>query len=141
MLRNRRRHGEVGMPIRQEILCVCVTAFDLWQLLHPQKEQSTKILPKWKPPEEGWIRGNSDAAFYLDGSGATGAVLRDHQGCFKGGAARWYATCMDVLTMGALACRDGLFLAKKFGATRVQLETDRQEFVSVGAERCSGVRQ
>ena len=51
-----------------------------------------------------WIKCNSDDAFYSDGSGATGAVLRDHHGWFKGGWARWYATCMDVLTIEALAC-------------------------------------
>ena len=50
--RNRRRHGEVGLPIRQAVLWVCDTAFDLWQMLHPQKEQSPRVLPRWKPPEE-----------------------------------------------------------------------------------------
>ena len=63
------------------------------------------------------------------GSGATGAVLRDHHGRFKGGSARWYDTCMDALTMEALACRDGLSLAVKSGATSVLLETDCQELV------------
>ena len=72
--RNRRRHGEVGLPIRQAVLWVCDTAFDLWQMLHPQKEQSPRVLPKWKPPDEGWIKCNSDGAFYSDGSGATGAL-------------------------------------------------------------------
>ena len=78
-----------------------------------------------------WIKCNSDDAFYSDGSGATGAVLRDHHGWFKGGSARWYATCMDVLTIEALACRDGLILEKKIGTTRVLLETDCQELVLV----------
>ena len=82
------------------------------------------MLPRWKPPEEGWIKCNSDGAFYSDGSGATGAVLCDHHGCFKGGSARWYATCME-----ALACRDGLSLAVKSGATSELLETDCQELV------------
>ena len=72
---------------------------------------------------------NSDGAFYSDGSGATGAVLRDHHGRFKGGSARWYDTCMDALTMEALACRDGLSLAVKSGATSELLETDCQELV------------
>lgn len=85
--------------------------------------------PKWKPPEEEWIKCNSDGAFYPDGSGATGAVLRDHHGCFKGGSERWYTACMDALTIEVLACRDGLILAKKNGATSVLLETDCRELV------------
>jgi hypothetical protein len=129
MLRNRHRHGEARMPIRQAVMWVSDTASDLWQLLHPQKEQTPKVLPRWKPPEEDWIKCNPDGAFYPDGSGATGAVLRDHHGCFKGGSTRWYDTCMDALTMEALACRDGVILAKKKGATRVLLETDCQELV------------
>nr|TKW06741.1 hypothetical protein SEVIR_7G260350v2 [Setaria viridis] len=76
MLRNRRRHGEAGLPIRQAVMRVRDTAYDLWQLLHPQKEQVPKVLPRWKPLEEDWIECNFDGAFYLDGSGATGAVLR-----------------------------------------------------------------
>jgi len=40
-------------------------------------------------------------------------------------------TCMDVLTIEALACRDGLILEKKIGTTRVLLETDCQELVLV----------
>ena len=129
MLRNRRRHGEAGMPIRQAVLWVRDTAYDLWHLLHPQKEKAPKVLPRWKPPDEGWIKCNSDGPFYSDGKGATGAVLRDHLGCFRRGFARWYDTCMDALTMEALACRDGLILVMNYGATRVVLETDCYDLV------------
>ena len=62
--------------------------------------------------------------------GETGAVLRDHQGVFRGGA-KWYANCLDALLMEALACRDGLALAQQFGMQQVTMETDCQESVTL----------
>ena len=82
MQRNKRRHGEAGMPIRQAVLWVRDTAFDLWQLMHPPKQS----LPRseqvgWMRPHQGWIKCNVDAAFYAEnGRGATGGVLRDVEG-------------------------------------------------------------
>lgn len=130
MLRNRRRHGEDGLPIRRAVLWVCDTTFDIWQLLHQPKEMVLKVKPTWKLSEEGWIKCNFDGAFYQDGSGATGAV-RDHHGGFKGGVARWYDHCVDALTMEELAFRDGLILVKNHGVTRVSFETDCQELVNL----------
>ena len=86
----------------------------------------------WKPASEGWVKCNVDGAFYADQrQGATGAVLRDHQGVFKGGGAKRYANCLDALLMEALACRDGLALAQQFGMQQVTMETDCQELVTL----------
>ena len=40
--------------------------------------------PAWNPPGDGWLKCNFDGAFYPDGKGATGAVIRDHNGTFHG---------------------------------------------------------
>lgn len=36
----------------------------------------------WKPPDEGWVKLNSDGAKSSQGSSACGGVLRDHNGNF-----------------------------------------------------------
>ena len=85
--------------------------------------------PAWNPPGDGWLKCNFDGAFYPDGKGATGAVIRDHNGTFHGGSAKWYGYCMDALMMEALAFRDAVILAKQRGATRVVFETDCQNLI------------
>lgn len=133
MLRNRRRHGEAGLPIRQAVLWVRDTAFDLWQLLHPVKQAAAREQqPRWSRPDEGWLKCNVDAAFRSEsGRGASGVILRDARGVFLGAQAQAYGHCMDALTAEALACRDGLILAERLGATRLCLETDCQELVNL----------
>ncbi|CAL4887822.1 unnamed protein product [Urochloa decumbens] len=129
MLRNQRRHGDRGLSLYQAVVWVRDTAFDLWQLLHPYKTPSARDKVSWKPPREGWIKCNFDGAHYQDGSGVTGAVLRDHEGEFRHASARWYASGTDALTMEARACRDGLVLAQRQGAAKVAFETDCLELV------------
>jgi ribonuclease HI len=66
-----------------------------------------------------------------DSQGATGAVLRDVDGRFKGGRARWHPHGLDALMMEALACRDGIQLAREKGVLRIQVETDCQELTKL----------
>lgn len=119
MLRNHRRHGETGMPIRQAVLWVRDTTFDLWQLLHPVKQPAAKEQhPRWSQPSEGWLKCNVDAAFSVESMrGSLGAILRDATGGFLGTQAQTYGHCLDALAAEALACRDGLILAERLGAT------------------------
>jgi ribonuclease HI len=49
----------------------------------------------------------------------------------SGGGARWYDHYLDALSMEAMACRDGLLMARQVGAQRVWLETDCQELVKL----------
>mgnify|MGYP003702682549 CR=1 FL=1 len=40
------------------------TAFDLWQLIHPEKERTMIGNPiPWERPAPGWVKCNVDAAF------------------------------------------------------------------------------
>lgn len=84
------------------------------------------------------------ALFYPEsGKGATGAVLGDSAGNFKGGRARWYGYGLDALTMEARACKDGShpILARDSGIQRLVLETDSQELVKIWEmTKCSEVR-
>jgi hypothetical protein len=47
-------------------------------------------------------------AFYeLDGTGKTGAVIRNHDGCFLAGHTIWCNRATDPLLMEAMSCKDG----------------------------------
>lgn len=71
-----------------------------------------------------------DGAFYpATGQGATGAVIRDQVGSFRYGAAKWHAYGLDALTMEAIACREGVVLARNLGIQNLRAETDSQELV------------
>jgi hypothetical protein len=95
------------MPIRQAVIWVRDTAFDLWQLLHSPKQNKPRAeQPRWVKPELGWIKCNVDAAFQTEnGQGATGGVLRDEEGRFLEAQAIAYNHCMDALMAEAYACR------------------------------------
>ena len=86
-----------------------------------------QIVECWRAPPAGWFKCNTDGAFYPDqGQGASGIALRNDAGLFVGGQARWYPHGLDALTLEALACRDGVALARDKGVQRLILETDSQ---------------
>jgi len=94
------------------------------------------VVPRWRPPDQGWVKCNVDAAFLAErGNGASGGILRDDAGCFLEAQATPYALCMDALVAEACACRDGLIMAGRYGATRVHLETDCQEVINLWENR------
>jgi hypothetical protein len=133
MMRNKRRHGELSMPVHQTVLWAKDMAIDLWQLSHchgnPGPECDTA---KWKRWEVGWSKINTDAAFTEESKqGATSAVVRDEHGAFQAAQAIWYDHGLDACTMEALACRDSLRLAVQLGLRRVALETDCLQVVQL----------
>lgn len=137
MRRNSRKHGAPVPSVHQAVMWVRDTAFDLWQISHPtiirdvpQKEM------RWRKPETGWVKLNSDAAFQLnDFSGAAACIIRDDQGQFMAAQAQWYDRILDVCTMEAMACRDGLQLVAQIGAQRVAMETDCLDLVNLWNKR------
>ncbi|TVU03577.1 hypothetical protein EJB05_50894, partial [Eragrostis curvula] len=130
--RNKRRHGEALLPIRVAIEWVRDTAFDLWNLLHPEKGEHTKSTHGWNKPQIGWYKCNVDGAFSeSDRTGATEVVLRDHDDQFMAGRAAWQGEAHDALMMEARACRDGLQMAQQLGVTKLCLETDCLELINL----------
>jgi hypothetical protein len=89
-LRNKRRHEEQVMSLYQAVIWARDTTFDLWNLIKPAAAQSgTRAEPRWKPPDHGVLKINTDAAFNPStGNGATACVIRDHVGGFCDGASK-----------------------------------------------------
>lgn len=130
--RNKRRHGEEPISVWRAVEWARDTAYDLWCLLHPEKEQKLKMTCRWNKPPVGWYKCNADGAFSAaDNTGATGVALRDHDGCFLAGRGAWHGRCTDALMMEALACRDGLLLARQCGVSKLYQETDCMVLVNL----------
>jgi hypothetical protein len=96
-----------------------------------------KILPGhgWRPPDEDWIKINTDAGVSLGNrkSGA-GGVARNPSG-FIGAWSKPYPGVTNPLIAEALALRDGVIFAKLRGFTRVLMETDCKEVVDFWESR------
>lgn len=108
------------MSIKHAVSWARDTVHDLWFLNHPLKPspKATEV-SRWCPPDTGWVKVNSDAAFQVQGKvGATAYVIRDHRGRFRGVKADWYERCLDACMMETLACCDGLRLARQHGGRR-----------------------
>lgn len=129
-MKNKRRHGEVWL-LRQAVTWIKDTAFDLWSILKQTGNHGDRRRQmQWIPPVETWTKCNVDGNFFTNSrEGGTGAVLRDSKGNFRGAKAVWHERCLDAMTMEALACQEGLVLARQCGVQRIHLETDCLELV------------
>ena len=120
------------MSVHQAVVWATDTAIDLWQISQSLQREKPRLELKWMPPDPGSVKVNVDASFQKDDSvGATASIIRDHQGAFRVAQARWYEQGLDACMMEALACRDGLMLAKQHGEHKVLLETDYLELVNL----------
>jgi len=116
MQRNKRLRGEDQPPIKVAVHWSIDMAHDLLEIVKPKEKVSPGFAkPAWKPPPVGWVKCNTDGAYRPDaGHGASGVILRDSTGLLLGGRSRWYPHALDALMMEALACRDGMLLAKEW---------------------------
>lgn len=88
--------------------------------------------PHWCPPPDVIIRVNFDAAFKSETyQGASGAVLHNAQGQFVAAQCKRHESIPDALPAEAYACRDAALLIRNLELTKVIVETDRQELVSL----------
>lgn len=98
---------------------------ELASLKVPKVPKLVRTPEKWRCPEEGWVKVNSDAGFdAAEFSSSSGVVIRDHRGAVKAAAARWFDDVPDVLTAEAMAAKEGLELAVENGYDKVILEVD-----------------
>jgi hypothetical protein len=74
------------------------------------------VLKRWKPPPQGTLKINVDAAFnHLDGEAALGVVIRDWEGNLKLTGWRVILHCRDAEEAEAIARREGVL-----GSSNVQ---------------------
>ncbi|KAI4984823.1 hypothetical protein ZWY2020_017453 [Hordeum vulgare] len=106
-----------------------------WQEVHgrPAGEVKQRVVQRWEPPKEGWIKVNSDGAVArreCGGSGG-GAIIRDHQRAFLAAACHHFPHIVDPASAEILACRRALQVAAEVNAMRVHVELDAEEVVDM----------
>ncbi|GJN37087.1 hypothetical protein PR202_gb26009 [Eleusine coracana subsp. coracana] len=122
--RNSRRHGNETWSPYKAAKFVTRMVDDVFQI-HQNEPPKEKVIIGWRPPEVGYLKLNTDGAFYMMSSlGGTGAVLRNHEGTLVRAQARWYDHMEDASFAEALAVRDGMIMAKESGANRIIVESD-----------------
>ena len=86
----------------------------------------------WEKPLEGMLKLNFDAGFDSDsGTGATGAILRDHTGFFVAASCSNIPFVQDAATAEARGLRDGLLLANEMGCNKICVEGDCMEDIEI----------
>ena len=101
-------------------------------------KNSSNVDERWTLPNSGFVKVNVDAAFHADcGSGATAAVIRDFKGNFIAANCAYIDRGLNVVSMEAMAMRDGLNLANSLGFHNVEAESDSTQVIS----SCSGQSQ
>ncbi|KAI4974937.1 hypothetical protein ZWY2020_048544 [Hordeum vulgare] len=80
---------------------------------------------RWKRPEPRFLKLNVDASFHAnEGAGSVAGVLRDERGNFIAGFCKFIPFAAEVVTIEAMAMRDGLLLANSLGFNRVEAKSD-----------------
>ncbi|KAM3391191.1 hypothetical protein ACQJBY_012702 [Aegilops geniculata] len=96
-----------------------------------------KVVQKWQPPDDPFIKVNVDASFHEEThQGGTGLGIRNHKGTLLRAQAVWYDAGLSAMAMEAYAIRDGVQLACDLGMQKVIVETSAQTVVYMWSTRC-----
>ena len=94
-------------------------------------KKEVQVKEGWKKPAENYVKLNVDASFSeATGTGATGAIIRDHTGQAIALAQRFLQHVGDAPMAEAFALLDGLRLAEQVGCNRILVNTDCMQVVS-----------
>ncbi|KAF7835618.1 hypothetical protein G2W53_010477 [Senna tora] len=84
----------------------------------------------WRPPAEGWVKGNVDGSFFGDeGSAGLGVIFRDHQGSVIDGCCA-VSSASSSFMVEAFAVRRALLMASDLQIDKLVIESDCQVLVS-----------
>jgi hypothetical protein len=109
--RNDRRHGKAPIHPGAAMEWALEACDQLSTSIPSNKETGMQQPVSWTPPEQGVLKLNTDGAFLQEScTGATGAVLRGSDGCFRAASARWMNSVGSAPLAEAEALRDGVRL-------------------------------
>lgn len=85
----------------------------------------------WAKPPAGWLKLNVDGSVAVtSGQAGCGGVLRDHQGCWKGGFMYKIGTC-SVAEGEEWGVLQGLCMASRLGVRKLILECDSKTTIDI----------
>lgn len=83
----------------------------------------------WEKPGSGCYKLNTDAAYFEDGTGAAGVVLRNDHGDAIAGYACPLEYVLNATTSEAIALLEGLEFLEQLGVSSVIIESDSLELI------------
>lgn len=93
---------------------------------------------RWNPPDEGWVKVNSDVSVISDlGSASCGGLIRNSEGLWVGGFAKNIGDC-DVLKAELWGIYEGLKLAWRLNCRKVMRESDSLCAINLISKNFSG---
>uniref|UniRef100_A0A8I6X629 RNase H type-1 domain-containing protein n=1 Tax=Hordeum vulgare subsp. vulgare TaxID=112509 RepID=A0A8I6X629_HORVV len=132
--------GHIGL---KEI--IAAGAWYIWWQRHEHYQafssnHSVKLIEKaietsWSKPPQGSNKLNIDAAFFEDGTGAMGAVIRNDRGEAVAGMAHKFFNVLSPAAAEARALEKGLALVEYLGCSPIIVESDSLELLQL----CNGV--
>lgn len=123
--RNARHHGSRNWEPEAAVRHVSKMLEEMLSLEIERRLVTSKPRERWKPPDPGWVKVNTDGAFYSEpGNGASGMIIRNDMGQVLAVEGRWIPHLGSALMAEAIAARDGLLLAVANGYNKVALEVD-----------------
>jgi ribonuclease HI len=129
--RNKQKQGKQHFSTRQSALWIAEVIQEVCSAIRPSKHDTVNNAIRWQPPPNAWVKINVDGSFNPSSTtGSTGCIARDHDGHFLAARSRWNNYAQNALITEALACRDGIELAKSLGVQQVIIETDCQNIVN-----------
>ncbi|KAK6117971.1 hypothetical protein DH2020_048286 [Rehmannia glutinosa] len=87
------------------------------------------LVTTWCRPREGVFKINTDASVVKRGGSNVGVVVRTHSGEAIKVLSQKYQQEFAIEIMEAIACREGLILAKELQLQHIEVETDCQQVV------------
>ncbi|CAJ2663874.1 unnamed protein product, partial [Trifolium pratense] len=125
--RNKEQHvEEFSRPVQAivHILQCCSHYYNAcMELKHVNTIQKGVCWIGWKVPEEGWVKLNTDGASKGEGLSGCGGIIRDHQGNWCGGFAKFVGTG-SVLIAELWGVLEGLKLVWRKGYRKVEVNID-----------------
>lgn len=120
--RRRITHNETCPPAVRRPLSVLAIASNYHRAFAKKKDEH---VPRWTRPDPKFVKLKVDAAYFEEeGMGATSVVVRDEKGTFLAVQCKFITHAADVMTMEAMAMRDGLNLVSTLGFQRVEAESE-----------------
>ena len=116
--------------MKDSVQWVMQTTLDLSQLGRDKLVKVPKRKEKWKLPDEGIIKINTDASFFSSAmNGGTGFIVRGHMGSMIRAQALWHDHAASEMCMEAVAICEGARHAMERGYSHVIIESDAKVVV------------
>ncbi|KAM0908155.1 hypothetical protein ACQ4PT_015643 [Festuca glaucescens] len=97
-------------------------------------DERPQVKQKWKPPDDGQLKLNTDGAFTADGRAGAGMVIRDAGGRAIFAACRNISACADALDAELAAMEEGLMLALHWTTEPFVVEVDSSDAIKLVAK-------